>query len=88
MPGKIDSGFEISNVMNTSYDRGVVDPADPDALSGGNGIYTMNAMGAFNPERYLSSESVETNSSSESNANFGSVQHRKVTDDPAGPVQS
>jgi len=44
--------------------------------SGGETIYTFQAMAGSNPDRYLSNESLETNSSGESN--LGNIQHRKV----------
>ena len=48
--------------------------------NGGNGVYTIHAMGGAgsNPDRYLSNESLETNSSGESSSNLGNIQHRKV----------
>jgi hypothetical protein len=55
--------FNINNNMN---------PVD----NGGNGVYTIQAMGS-NPDRYLSNESLETNSSGES-SHLGNIQHRKV----------
>ena len=49
--------------------------------NGGNGVYTIHAMGGAgtNPDRYLSNESLETNSSGgESGSNLGNIPHRKV----------
>lgn len=79
MPEKIDADFEIIDRLNNSYSHTIMDPDLLPGGGGGNGIYTMSAMGGgLNPERYLSSESVETNSSTESNPNMGNIQHRKV----------
>ena len=85
MPGKTDNLNILSsdndndhhnnnNHNHNIFNNSGMNPVD----NGGNGVYTIHAMGGAgtNPDRYLSNESLETNSSGESN--LGNIQHRKV----------
>ena len=84
MPGRTDNlnifNDNDSNNNNSSTSNNSMDPIE----HGGNAIYTFQAMSGSNPDRYLSNESLETNSSGESN--LGNIQHRKVGRCLQGPI--
>lgn len=79
MPGKTEDNLNILTSSNDHQNNihNNNNTMNPDNGSGGNAIYTIHAMGASNTDRYLSNESLETNSSSESNSTLGNIPHRK-----------
>jgi hypothetical protein len=78
MPGATTTTDNYHNNDDNSYNQH--NNNNFNIMDGGNGVYTIHAMGGAgsNPDRYLSNESLETNSSGESSSNLGNIPHRKV----------